>query len=62
MPLRLYFVQIMERFIQFAELAGNDADADDATQALFSIVQKISSFKGESDFLHGLIELRQMLA
>tara|TARA_B100000953_G_scaffold297145_1_gene291357 strand:- start:904 stop:1419 length:516 start_codon:yes stop_codon:yes gene_type:complete len=33
------------------KLAGNDADADDATQeALCSIVRKISSFKGESRF------------
>ena len=33
------------------KLAGNDADADDATQeALLSIVRKISSFKGESRF------------
>ena len=33
------------------KLAGNDADADDATQeALLSIVRKISSFKGESKF------------
>ncbi|MBF82328.1 MAG: hypothetical protein CL522_02865 [Actinobacteria bacterium] len=33
------------------KLAGNEADADDATQeALISIVRKISSFKGESRF------------
>ncbi|MBJ69002.1 MAG: RNA polymerase subunit sigma-24 [Acidimicrobiaceae bacterium] len=33
------------------KLAGNDADADDATQeALLSIVRKISTFKGESRF------------
>ncbi|MFL2697464.1 MAG: RNA polymerase sigma factor [Acidimicrobiales bacterium] len=33
------------------KIAGNDADADDATQeALLSIVRKISSFKGESRF------------
>ena len=33
------------------KLAGNDSDADDATQeALLSIVRKISSFKGDSKF------------
>ena len=33
------------------KIAGNDADADDATQeALCSIVRNISSFKGESRF------------
>ena len=32
-------------------MAGNDSDADDATQeALLSIVRKISSFKGDSKF------------
>ena len=32
-------------------LAGNDADANDATQeALFSIVRKLSTFKGEAKF------------